>query len=307
VLTVCATLALLILGSLVTTLRAGMADKHWPTHPLHLFRNDLTKEAHEQGYAPFLYIGEHTHRLAGYLVGCCSIVLCVWLWRSERRRWVQWLGTVALLGVILQGVLGGMRVKLNAWLGTDLATLHGCTAQLVFALMASIALFTSSWWTRANFTLTNRPGVVRLTLWLAVFAYVQVVFGAVVRHTHDRLYQRLHFLVAFAVFALAIHVAQSLRREDYRLRALGRILAVLLTLQVIVGVEAWMMRFGSMTLPDLMPLTVGSTVVRTLHFIFGSLIFTTTVLLALLARHSMNASDDILVSPRRDRVMEGVA
>jgi heme A synthase len=37
---------------------------------------------------------------------------------------MRWLGTIALLAVIVQGVLGGMRVKLHAWIGTDLATLH---------------------------------------------------------------------------------------------------------------------------------------------------------------------------------------
>jgi heme a synthase len=311
VLTVCATVALLILGSLVTTRQAGMADRDWPTSPLFMATRDMKEEAAKQGWTVVPFVIEHTHRLAGWFVGFCTIVLCVWLWRTDPRKWMRWLGTVALLGVAIQGVLGGMRVRLEVHYGKDIgthfATIHGCTAHLVLALLASIALFTSSWWNQSAGAGSSSPAAVRLTLWLAGFAYLQVVFGAIVRHWHKELYQRLHFLVAFAVFALAIHLIQSLRREDSRLRAIGRILAVLLVLQVVVGVEAWMMRFGSGRLPESVPITVGSTAVRTLHFAFGSLIFSTTVLLALLARTSMPSSDDSLVSPRLDRAMEGVA
>ena len=56
---------------------------------------------------------EHSHRAAGYLVGCCVIILACGLWRSETRRWVRWLGMAALAGVVVQGLLGGFRVKLN--------------------------------------------------------------------------------------------------------------------------------------------------------------------------------------------------
>src|SRR5690349_13756390 len=146
VLTVCATLVLLVLGSLVTTLRAGMADKFWPTHPLHLARADLVAEAERQGYAIHLYVLEHSHRAAGWLIGVMAIVLCAWLWIAERRTWLKWLGTLALVGVSIQGVLGGMRVLFHASYGIDLATIHGCFAQLVFALLVALALFTSSWW-----------------------------------------------------------------------------------------------------------------------------------------------------------------
>src|SRR5260370_30565774 len=107
VLTVCATVGLLLLGANVTTLKVGMPDPDWRTHPLHLFFASRDKVQQMGGLG---YVIEHSHRLAGYVVGCCVIVLCVWLWRVEPRRWVRWLGTAALLGVIFQGVLGGLRV-----------------------------------------------------------------------------------------------------------------------------------------------------------------------------------------------------
>src|SRR5262249_538727 len=104
VLTVCATVGLLLIGARVTTLGVGMAAPEWRTHPLHLFfssRNDSG------------YLIEHSHRLAGYVVGCCVIVLAVLLWLREPRRWVRWLGIAALVGVTLQGILGGFRVRLH--------------------------------------------------------------------------------------------------------------------------------------------------------------------------------------------------
>src|SRR5713226_9137275 len=110
VLTVCATVALLALGAVVTTLKVCMADSIWPTYPWHLMLISW-----QEPRAGFLI--EHTHRLAGYFVGCCVMLLAVGLWRLETRRWLRWLGVVALAGVIVQGLLGGFRVRLNALLG----------------------------------------------------------------------------------------------------------------------------------------------------------------------------------------------
>src|SRR5712691_11323449 len=85
-LTVCATFGLLLLGAVVTTFRVGMADPVWPTYPWHLLLISWDEPS-----AGFLV--EHSHRLAGYIVGCCIIVLTVGLWLQETRRWVRWLGT----------------------------------------------------------------------------------------------------------------------------------------------------------------------------------------------------------------------
>src|SRR5262245_30518325 len=93
VLTVCAALPLLVLGSLVTTLRAGMADKKWPTPPLYLLTGDVSADAEQSGYARSMFVLEHAHRFAGWAVGFLSIALCMSLWLGERRRWVRWLGT----------------------------------------------------------------------------------------------------------------------------------------------------------------------------------------------------------------------
>src|SRR5437764_14878344 len=100
VLTVLATVALLALGAIVTTFRVGMADPIWPTYPWHLLLISWDEPS-----AGFLV--EHTHRAFGYLVGCLAIMLAVGLWLKDARAWVGWLGIVALVGVVVQGLMGG--------------------------------------------------------------------------------------------------------------------------------------------------------------------------------------------------------
>src|SRR5260370_12037930 len=78
VLTACATFVLLLLGAVVTTFRVGMADPIWPTYPWHLLL--VSWEEPRPGF-----LVEHSHRLAGYIVGCCVIVLAVGLWRNGAR------------------------------------------------------------------------------------------------------------------------------------------------------------------------------------------------------------------------------
>src|SRR5947199_5765046 len=102
VLTVCATVVLLTLGAIVTTFRVGMADPVWPTAPWYLFF--ISWQEPSPGF-----LIEHSHRLAGYIVGCCVIVLAAGLVLSASRTWLRVLGAVALLAVIAQGVLGGFR------------------------------------------------------------------------------------------------------------------------------------------------------------------------------------------------------
>src|SRR6266702_4627737 len=88
VLTACATFILLLLGAVVTTFRVGMADPIWPTYPWHLLL--VSWEEPRPGF-----LIEHTHRLAGYMVGCCVIALVAGLIVVEPRRWVRWLGFAA--------------------------------------------------------------------------------------------------------------------------------------------------------------------------------------------------------------------
>jgi heme A synthase len=279
--TVCATLAGLTLGAMVTTFRVGMADPIWPTYPWHLLL-----VPREQLSAGLLI--EHGHRAASYLVGLCIIVLAAGLWLQEPRRWLRWLGTGALLGVILQGVLGGFRVKLNELVGTDLATVHGCFAQLVFALLVSLVVFTSRSWSTA--TQMEAPVEVRRwSLYVVGLVYLQIVLGAILRHTYSRLAQRGHILVAFAVVAatawllkLALDKSLASSRSPGVFSAV-RWLAVLVFIQILFGVEAFLLRFAAGVAPQVQQLTTGQAIVRTAHVLIGFLVLAASVVVVLRA------------------------
>jgi heme A synthase len=277
VLTVAATLALLALGSMVTTFRVGMADPVWPTTPWYLFFISWREPS------PGFLI-EHSHRLAGYVVGCCVIVLAAGLWRTTRG--LRWLGVAGLLAVIAQGLLGGFRVVLNEWAGTDLAAFHGLFAQMVFSLLVAIAALTAPRRLEETAPTANRARLRHLSAVLLGLVFVQIVWGVLVRHNPSPLTQRLHLLVAFAVVAMAawfVKTSWVFPADRSRLGTALTVLSVLLTLQVLLGVEAWMGKFATGVLPELQTVTRGQAAVRSAHVLVGTGLLATAVVLAIRA------------------------
>ena len=124
------TLLLVVAGGLVTSRDAGLSVPDWP-----LSYGKLMPPM-EGG---ILY--EHGHRMIATTVGLFTIVSMVWLFRVEKRRWMRWLGAIALLAVIAQGVLGGLTViyLLPWWISSS----HACLAQLFFSTTVAMAVFTS--------------------------------------------------------------------------------------------------------------------------------------------------------------------
>jgi len=250
-----------------------MADPVWPTYPWHLLL--ISWEEPRPGF-----LIEHSHRAAGYVIGCCIIVLTLGLWLKEPRRWLCWLGTVALAGVIVQGLLGGFRVVLDQWMGENLKLIHGVFAQVMFAFLVSLALFTSRGWSTGP---EEAPASARfrlLCLFLTVVIFVQIVFGAMLRHWHSSVAQRGHLLMAFAVTAAAACMAWELfsrSPRDRRLTVPAAHLVVFVVLQLLLGVEAWMAKYMEYSTPARQ---VG---VRTAHVLTGSLILATAVVITLRA------------------------
>src|SRR6476646_7232797 len=131
------TLLLICSGGMVTSKNVGLAVPDWPT---------------TFGYNMFLFpfskwvggiLFEHTHRLMGSLVGFLTIILAVWLWLREDRRWVRNLGVIAVIGVILQGILGGLRVTM---MKDQIGIFHACVAQAFLGLLVFTALVTTKFW-----------------------------------------------------------------------------------------------------------------------------------------------------------------
>src|ERR1700755_389714 len=98
VFTACTVFVLIVAGALVTSNDAGLSVPDWPTS-----FGSIYKIPHMVGGVRF----EHSHRMVAEFVGLLTVILAIWLARSEKRRWVRTLGWLAVGMVITQGVLGG--------------------------------------------------------------------------------------------------------------------------------------------------------------------------------------------------------
>lgn len=175
-LTLAASLVLLYAGGFTTTIGAGMVFPDWP-----LSNGSLNPPGWTTDQA---MLAEHGHRLLGATVGTLCIVLCVWMWRAEQRRWMRYLSLAALLAVILQGLLGGLRVLL---VNLDLAKVHGVMAQVFLCLLTSVAVGSSAWWRRVraprDAAEQSEWRVLKFFgIGVCLLTMVQLVIGAVMRH-----------------------------------------------------------------------------------------------------------------------------
>ena len=169
-----------------------------------------------------------------------------------------------------QGLLGGFRVVLDRHLGNNLVLIHGCFAQLVFGMLVILAALTSAPVSQPSSSLgTSSTRLARVSLATCILVYLQIVFGALFRHTYSAWGQRGHLLTAFAVVAATAWIVKEtidLPMRDKRLTLTVSCLAVLVVLQLFLGVEAWMVRMTAMDV-------AWQAVIRTAHVLVGSLIF----------------------------------
>lgn len=128
---------------------------------------------------------EWSHRLVAGAVSILTLILALWTWSQEPRRWVRIIAFAALALVVLQVVLGGLTVLML--LPLPLAVAHAATAQAFFCLMISIALFTSPGFSSIlqNIDVDSqhkRPPLGTLAAATTLAAYVQILIGALMRH-----------------------------------------------------------------------------------------------------------------------------
>lgn len=180
--TSCCTFFLIIAGGLVTSTGSGLSVPDWPnTYGHFMFAYPL-----DQMVGGIFY--EHTHRMIASFVGFLTLILAVWLWRKDDRRWVRNLGVIALCAVIFQGILGGLTVQFL--LPTPISVSHATLAQSFFALVSSLALFTSRWWRSEQPSLDDqgrKMSTPMLSMLAAGCVLLQLVLGALMRHTHSGL------------------------------------------------------------------------------------------------------------------------
>jgi len=266
---VCWTILLLIAGALVTSNEAALSVPDWP-----LSYGTLT---------PPMVGGiryEHSHRVIAGVLGLLSIVLAVWVWAKDERRWLRWFTVMAVVGIAAQAVLGGevVRQLLHYWLPVA----HACFAQIVFAALLSIAVFTSRWWISDQPQLedTGSPSIHVLAIANAAVIYLQVILGAGFRHKEIPVWP--HMVGALIVLGMVIWLAAVLRRRFEKSAAICKtriLLHAILGTQLLLGLGAYWSRLTTADAPQPMPLMVTLTV---LHTVVGAILFGVSVLIVLL-------------------------
>lgn len=293
---VCATFPLIWVGSLVTSYDAGMSVPDWPnTYGYNLFLYPWRTWV----LGPWDLFIEHGHRLLGALAGLLTIALVAAVWRYDSRCWMRKLSLAALVSVILQGVLGGLRVLRD---DTQLAMVHGVTGPLFFAMCVAIAVFTSRYWldTTRQAKHENAVSLHRLAWMTAALSTVQLALGAQLRHVsvyaeaHTfRLFVFFHLLVAAVLAAQIVLLAIRIRRSYRGQNALVRpalALVLLVTLQLLLGAGTWIVKYSWPSWVSHQTWAVGFTIEAegllqvltvTAHVATGSLILGTCIMLAL--------------------------
>ena len=287
-----ATFLLILVGGIVTNTESGLAVPDWPTtFGYNMFAYPLSKMV-----GGILY--EHSHRLIGSLVGALTLTLAAVLWGLDRRPWVRWLGVASLGAVIVQGILGGLRVVLVA---EEFAIVHGAFAQAFFALVATIALVTSPGW-RAPIEVnaTEQMGRLRrLALITTVGLYVQVMLGTLVTHLGVWADAHIGFavLVSVAVVLLGFRILPGRAAWPELVLPMG-ILRGLWILQLVLGPGSYLAKFHATLVPMGPVLELAFPLA---HRLTGALMLVTSLILTLGAYRRSGWID---VVPGRERSSE---
>jgi hypothetical protein len=176
--------------------------------------------------------------------------------QPDRTRWVRFAATLLLLGVMAQGLLGGLRVFLDKQtglretVGVELSQLHGLFAQVVFAGMVLLVQLAGR--PKVELADADRRRVRWAAVAVPVAVFVQLIWAVWIRHGLTvsilSLSQRLHLITAFAVAGLIVWLVTRVALTPGTRKPLGlatHLLAGLLLVQVVLGVEAWMGKFAA--------------------------------------------------------------
>lgn len=257
------------MGSLVTTLGAGMAFPDWPTSD---GQGMLTYPIHLAVGHQFV---EHGHRLAGMLIGLFSIALFVAAWTTSSSREVRNASAVVLAGVIIQGGIGGLRVLMDQKVMAYAHSVFGCC---VFVTLCLVVLMTGRHWKEKEQFSTRHEGVFRMLAFaFPLVALVQYILGGAVRHFGAGLDFHIAGAVTTAVSAVAVQCF-SRNSGSLQIRRAGRIAGGVVLFQIALGVATWITKYG---LPSIGLVAVQNStsqvVIRTIHTVAGMAVVASSV------------------------------
>lgn len=240
------TFPLIWVGGLVTTYDAGMAVIDWPgTYGYNLFLYPWQTWI----AGPWDLFIEHGHRLLGATAGIVAIGLVAATWLTSASWRMRVCAAALLVFVIFQGLLGGMRVLLDA---RALALIHGCVGPLFFAAATVVASASAPNWLTGDFG-NNKTRFRNAAGALFVAAAVQLIAGAHVRHLPylgaGRAFQIavfFHIVLAVVVTLLAVKCAFVTGQFPHASDA-GRwslLVSALIGLQLALGVATWVAKYA---------------------------------------------------------------
>ena len=276
------TLILVIAGALVTGNDAGLSVPDWPTS-FGTFR--LPRMV---GGVKF----EHGHRMIAGTVGILTILLALWIWRQESRRWVKWVAWGAVMAVFAQALLGGITVLF--YLPVAISTAHATLGQIFFCLACSLAFFTSAdWrWDEAKLEDTSSPPLQYLTAFTTGVILAQLILGAVYRHSKQGIIAP-HVVGACAVTLLVGYIVSIVLMRFAQQPGLlhpALLLGGLVVAQLFLGIGSYFMKMAARRAPQPLPTVVDIT---TAHVTVGALILLTSLYLTYQARR-------FLVTPKQE-------
>ncbi len=266
VLTACFTFLLIVAGALVTGNEAGLSVPDWP-----LSYGSLNPPW--EGNIRY----EHGHRMVAAFVGLLTIALAVWVWKKETRGPVRKLGWIALGVVVAQGLLGGVTVLW--YLPAPISVLHACLAQAFFCLVVSLAWLSSPAWERRVRDRSLGLPLNRLAMATAGAIYLQLLLGAIFRHTQSGILP--HLLGALLVTLLGGWLIARVFLSPQAFSGLtgaATLLGVLLALQLLLGLASWLLRLAA---ADAVQPEFPLVAVTTAHVAVGALLLANGVILAL--------------------------
>jgi heme a synthase len=260
-----------------------MAVPDWPqTNGMNMFLYPL-------GNANVGTFLEHSHRLFGTLLGLTALVFMIWTLKAEPRRWVRNVVIGVFAAIVIQGVLGGLRVLGNS---VPAAIIHGVSAQLIFAGLCAAAVMIRT--TPERLALAQPFARDRRTKALLTGALhstiLQVIFGAVFRHmrgangaTHA-LFAHIGFSFIVLIAALlggllAAGIPAAAEGPNRSLRRIGQLLVAAVLIQFTLGWVTLMLG-GSERVPGM----VSQSLLRTAHQANGALLLGLATAAAVLAK-----------------------
>src|SRR5262249_36325123 len=207
---VCLTVLLLMAGALVTSNEAGDSVPDWPMS----FGRWVLGSRQFVGNVRF----EYSHRVVAGAVGLFTVLTALWAWVATARRGsdtagirtagtgsaemigtgsalgtpsgsdpvktqYKWLALAAVIGVVLQAAIGGLRVLLPGHKAL-IAVPHAFVAQSFFCAVVSLAVITSRSWSQGQSTRLGEFATPLRSLSIATAAgiMIQLLLGAGFRH-----------------------------------------------------------------------------------------------------------------------------